>query len=297
MARIPLDQVEAFVTAARLGNLTRAAAQMHLTVSALSHRMRQLEERMGQRLLARGPRGVELTVEGRRLYDAVATPLDDIAQALRRASTCGQRSMTISLIPSMATAWLVPRLPSFLSAHPDLAVSLQSSTHVVDFEREPVDLAIRLGAGSWPGVHAELLFDEWLAPVASPALLRRNARIPAAQRLVRLPLLGDPSDRWDDWFASTGGEPPRRYAAHFDDTETLHQAAAEGLGVALARLTLAEPLLRAGRLATLGRRRMPAGFGHYLVYPERSRSHPSFATVRAWLLEQAAARPRHGQPG
>ncbi|ADV28889.1 transcriptional regulator, LysR family [Pseudoxanthomonas suwonensis 11-1] len=297
MARIPLDQVEAFVTAARLGNLTRAAAQMHLTVSALSHRMRQLEEGMGQRLLARGPRGVELTVEGRRLYDAVATPLDDIAQALRRASTCGQRSMTISLIPSMATAWLVPRLPSFLSAHPDLAVSLQSSTHVVDFEREPVDLAIRLGAGSWPGVHTELLFDEWLAPVASPALLRRNARIPATQRLARLPLLGDPSDRWDDWFAATGGEPPRRYAAHFDDTETLHQAAAEGLGVALARLTLAEPLLRAGRLATLGRRRMPAGFGHYLVYPGRSRSHPSFATVRAWLLEQAAARPRPGRPG
>ncbi|WP_261793138.1 LysR substrate-binding domain-containing protein, partial [Pseudoxanthomonas taiwanensis] len=104
-----------------------------------------------------------------------------------------------------------------------------------------------------------------------------------------LPLLGDPSGRWEDWFAATGGSAPERYTAHFDDTETLHQAAAEGLGVALARLTLAEPLLRAGRLVTLGRRRLPAGFGHYLVYPERSLAHPAFPTVRAWLLQQAAA--------
>ncbi|RRN59395.1 LysR family transcriptional regulator [Pseudoxanthomonas sp. SGNA-20] len=290
MGRIPLDQVEAFVAAARLGNLTRAAERMHLTVSALSHRMRQLEERLGQQLLARGPRGVELTPEGRRLYEAVGGPLDAIAQALQRASARRRgRSMTISLIPSMATAWLVPRLPSFLAAHPDLALSLQSSTHVVDFEREPVDLALRLGGGNWPGVRAELLFDEWLVPVASPGLLKRHAKVPAAQRLARLPLLGDPSGRWEDWFAATGGSAPERYTAHFDDTETLHQAAAEGLGVALARLTLAEPLLRAGRLVTLGRRRLPAGFGHYLVYPERSLAHPAFPTVRAWLLQQAAA--------
>lgn len=289
MGRVPLDQVEAFVAAARLGNLTRAAAQMHLTVSALSHRMRLLEERLGQRLLARGPRGVELTAEGRRLYEAVGAPLDAIAQALRRAGARHGRSMTISLIPSMATAWLVPRLPSFLAAHPDLALSLQSSTHVVDFEREPVDLALRLGGGSWPGVRAELLFDEWLVPVASPQLLERHAKVPAAQRLQRLPLLGDPSGRWEDWFAASGGTAPERYTAHFDDTETLHQAAAEGLGVALARLTLAEPLLRAGRLVTLGRRRLPAGFGHYLVYPERSLAHPAFPTVREWLLRQAAA--------
>jgi len=289
MGRLPLDQVEAFVTAARLGNLTRAAEAMHLTVSALSHRMRQLEERLGQRLLARGPRGVELTVEGRRLYDAVSAPLDAIGLALRRATPRNDRSITLSLIPSMATAWLVPRLPAFLAAHPDLGLSLQSSTHVVDFEREPVDMALRLGGGRWPGVHAELLFNEWIAPVASPALLQKHRDVPAAQRLTKLPLLGDPADRWKEWFAHAGGRPPAQHVAHFDDTETLHQAAAEGVGVALARLTLAEPLLRAGRLVLLGRRRLPAGFGHYLVYPERSLSHPAFATVRAWILEQAAA--------
>ena len=125
-------------------------------------------------------------------------------------------------------------------------------------------------------------------PVASPALLERHGK-PAAGRLARLPLLGDPADRWKDWFAHAGGEPPARYVARFDDTEALHQAAAQGIGVALARWTLAEPLVRAGRLVPLARKRMPAGFGHYLVYPERSLSHPGFVTVRGWLLEQAAA--------
>lgn len=86
MSRPPLDQIDAFVIAARLGNLTRAAEAMHLTVSALSHRMRLLEERVGQRLLARGPRGVVLTPQGKRLFDAVAEPIDAIEHALRRLS-------------------------------------------------------------------------------------------------------------------------------------------------------------------------------------------------------------------
>ena len=132
MSRPPLDQIDAFVIAARLGNLTRAAEAMHLTVSALSHRMRLLEERVGQQLLARGPRGVVLTPQGQRLFDAVAEPIDAIEHALRRLSARTDNLLTLSLIPSMATAWLVPRLPGFLSRHPELGLSLQASTHVVD---------------------------------------------------------------------------------------------------------------------------------------------------------------------
>lgn len=286
MSRLPLDQIDAFVTAARMKNLTRAAEVMHLTVSALSHRMRLLEDRVGHRLLARGPRGVELTPEGQRLFDAVAAPLDAIGHALQRMSARNDHVITLSLIPSMATAWLVPRLPGFLAAHPELGLNLQSSTHVVDFEREPVDLALRLGGGRWPGVHAELLFHEWIVPVASPDFLKRHGR-PQLAQLDRLPLLGDPSDRWKDWFGRYGGEAPKRFVAQFDDTETLHQAAAQGMGVALARATLAEPLIKAGRLVPLTRKRLQADFAHYLVYPERSLAHPDFRTVRGWLLEQA----------
>lgn len=286
MSRLPLDQIDAFVTAARLKNLTRAAEAMHLTVSALSHRMRLLEERVGHKLLARGPRGVELTPEGQRLFDAVATPLDAIGHALQRMSARNDHVITLSLIPSMATAWLVPRLPDFLAANPELGLNLQSSTHVVDFDREPVDVALRLGGGRWPGVRAELLFPEWIQPVASPAFLKRHGK-PALARIGSLPLLGDPSDRWKEWFAEFGGEAPRRFVAQFDDTETLHQAAAQGMGVALARLTLAEPLIKAGRLVPLTGKCLQADFAHYLVYPERSLAHPDFQTVRKWVLDQA----------
>ena len=107
------------------------------------------------------------------------------------------------------------------------------------------------------------------------------------RRRVRHPLLGDPANRWKDWFEHFGGQPPARYVAQFDDTETLHQAAAQGVGVALARWTLAEPLVKAGRLVTLTKKRLQADFAHYLVYPERSLGHPGFRKVRAWLLEQA----------
>lgn len=286
MSRPPLDQIDAFVIAARLGNLTRAAEAMHLTVSALSHRMRLLEERLGQQLLVRGPRGVVLTPQGRRLFDAVAEPIETIEHALRRLGARTGNLLTLSLIPSMGTAWLVPRLPEFLSRHPELGLSLQSSTHVVDFEREPVDAALRLGGGQWPGVTAEFLFGEWITPVASPDFIARHGK-PSLAAISTLPLLGDPADRWRDWFAAFGGSAPARYVAVFDDTETLHQAAAQGLGIALARQTLAQPLIDSGRLVPLTRKRLKAEFAHYLVYPERSRQHPGFQTLRGWLLEQA----------
>lgn len=289
MSRPPLDQIDAFVIAARLGNLTRAAEAMHLTVSALSHRMRLLEERVGQQLLVRGPRGVVLTPQGQRLFDAVAEPIDTIEHALRRLGAHTGNALTLSLIPSMGTAWLVPRLPEFLSRHPELGLSLQSSTHVVDFEREPVDAALRLGGGQWPGVTAEFLFDEWITPVASPDFIARHGK-PSLAAISTLPLLGDPADRWRDWFAAFGGTAPARYVAVFDDTETLHQAAAQGLGIALARQTLAQPLIDSGRLVPLTRKRLKAEFAHYLVYPERSRQHPGFQTLRGWLLEQAGVK-------
>lgn len=286
MGRLPLEQLEAFVCAARLGNLTRAAEAMNLTVSALSHRMRQLEQRMGQVLLQRGPRGVALTLAGQRLLDDVGEPLDRIAQALRRRAAVPGNTVTLSLTPSMANAWLVSRLPQLVAAHPQLSLSLQSSAHLVDFEREPVDLALRLGRGQWPGVQAEFLFDEWISPVASPELLARHGKVPLA-RLAELPLLGDPGGRWPQWFARFGGEPPARYVAHLDDSEALHHAAATGMGVALARLTLAQPLIAAGRLVRLTRRRLKPDFAHYLVYPERSLRHPGAVLVCDWLRQQA----------
>lgn len=284
MSRIPMGLLEAFAAVARAGNLTRAAEAMHVTTSALSHRMRQLEERLEARVFVRGPRGVTLTVAGRRLFDAVNGPLADIDRALRGFRGGGD-GFTLSTVSLFANGWLVPRLPDFVARHPQIAVNLNSDVALVDFEREPVDAALRLGRGGWPDVHSEHLFAEWVTPVASPALLKRLGGVKLSA-LARAPLLGDPVDLWRAWFARYGGAPPKRFVAGFNDSEALHQAAVQGMGVALGRVTLARPLIEAGRLVALTKRRLQANFDYYLVFPSRSREHRGFLAFRTWLYEQ-----------
>lgn len=288
MSRPPLHALQGFVAAVRHGNLTRAAASLNLTVSALSHQMRALEERLGYPLLVRGARGVSATVDGQRLLEHIAPHLDAIAEALRPYAAQRGEVLTISLLPSMASAWLVPRLGSFLAAHPGIEINLQSQTAVVDFERSPeVDAALRVGQGHWPGTVTEHLFDDEMAPMASPELAARMGGI-GARPLAQWPLLGDEDGQWNRWFAQAGGQPPARYVAMLDDTEAHLRAAAAGVGVALGRMTRARLLLQAGQLVLLSPQRLRTGTGHWLVYPERSRRHQGFAAFRDWLLAQAA---------
>lgn len=288
MSRPPLHALQGFVAAARSGNLTRAADALHLTVSALSHQVRGLEERVGQRLFARTPRGVALTADGQQLFDRVAPHIDALEQALRPYRVRRQDVLTISLMPSFASSWLVPRLPRFLAAQPQLEINLQSTTALVDFDRDAsVDAALRYGPGQWPGVQAVHLLDDWVTPTLSPALIDRLG-LPTLQTLDRFPLLGAPGGRWIDWFAQFGGTLPDRFVATFDDSDTLHRAASEGLGVALGRLTLARPLVEAGRLVLPFAQRLKAQFAHYLVYPPRSATHAGLLAFRAWLEAEAA---------
>src|SRR5688500_16476099 len=136
MSRPPLHSLQGFVAAARLGNLSRAAETLHLTVSALSHQIRALEERLDQRLFVRGARGIALTADGQQLFDRVAPALDTIEHALRPYGAKRDQVLTISVMPSFASSWLVPRLAGFLAAHPQLEINLQSSVELVDFERD-----------------------------------------------------------------------------------------------------------------------------------------------------------------
>ncbi|MDR3389983.1 MAG: LysR substrate-binding domain-containing protein [Rudaea sp.] len=294
MNKPPLHLLPAFVTAARRGNLTHAATQLRLTVSALSHQMHALEDRLGVRLFARTPRGVTLTAHGLQLLDAIAPHLDGIERAFARFRERPANALTLSALPSFSSSWLMPRLPDFMARNPGLEINLQTTAALVDFEREPVDAALRLGGGQWPGLTAEHLFDEFIAPVASPKLIAGLGR-PKLGELARWPLLGESDDdnaRWRRWFAQYGGTPPRRYAASFTDAdaELLHKAAADGLGIALGRLLLARPLLDNGSLVALTSRRMPAGYGHYLVYPSRSSQHPALLAFRTWLMSQVRGR-------
>lgn len=291
MSRPPLHALMGFVAAARAGNLTRAAEGMHLTVSALSHQIRGLEARLGRQLFERSARGVHLTAEGRHLLGRVAAHIDALEDALRPYGPRHDDVLTLSVTPSMASAWLVPRLGAFLAAQPQLELNLQSTVAVVDFERDPdVDAAMRIGNGHWPGVASEHLFDEWAAPMASPALVERLGGPPALERLGDWPLIGEPDDgneQWLAWFAEFGGRPPKRYAANFDDTEASLRAAVSGVGVTLGRLTRARLLLESGQLVRLTRERMRTNYAHYLVYPARASDHAGLQAFRRWLQEEA----------
>jgi len=293
MSRPPLHALQGFVAAARSGNLSRAAESMHLTVSALSHQIRGLEERLGQRLFLRNARGVELTHDGQALFDSVAAHLDEIEHALRPFRARRDDVLTITLMPSFASSWLVPRLPRFLAAQPQLEIHLQSTIAVVDFARDTsIDAGLRYGPGQWPGLQAVPLFEDWVTPTASPDLIARLGR-PTLQTLDQFPLLGAPGGRWSDWFAHFGGAVPKRFVANFDDSETLHRAAAEGLGIALGRMSLVQPMVEAGRLLPLFDERLKAEFAHYLVYPPRSEQHAGLLALRDWLLQEARDYTRH----
>jgi len=290
MNKPPLHALSAFVTAARTRNLTRAAEQLHVTVSALSHQMRGLEERLGARLFRRTPRGVELSAAGRQLLKGIEPHIDGIERAFAGFHQRPDDTLALSALPSFSSAWLMPRLPDFMALHPGLEINLQSTVAVVDFSQEDMDAALRLGRGKWPGVTAEHLVDEYIAPVASPKLIARLGK-PKLSELSRWPLLGEGDDdnlRWKRWFARNGGEPPKRYAANFttNDAELLHKAAVDGVGIALGRILLVRPLLENGSLVALTKRRIPAGYSHYLVYPPHSAQRPALLAFRSWLLAQ-----------
>ena len=291
MSRPPLHALQGFVTAARSGNLSRAADSLHLTVSALSHQIRGLEERLGRRLFVRSARGVQLTGDGRQLFERVAGHFDALEQALQPFAARHDDVLTLSVTPSMASAWLVPRLAGFLAAHPQVEINLQSESAMVDFQRDTaIDAALRIGQGAWPGVTAEHLLDEWVAPVASPALVERMGGLPAPEALHRWPLLGDPDrdDLWNVWFARFGGSAPTRFVASFDDSEALHRGAAAGVGVALGKLTRVRLLLESGQLLLLTpHQRLQTDYAHYLVFPPRSADHLGLQAFRQWLHAQA----------
>jgi DNA-binding transcriptional LysR family regulator len=288
MAKLPLGLLQQFVLVARQGNLSRAAAQANLTVSALSHQMRQLEDRLERRLFERGPRGVTLTVEGCSLLEAVGGHLDGIEHALAAFSTRHHDALTLSASPGIMSSWLVPRLPRLVAAHPELELSLQSASTLVNFEREPVDVALRYGRGNWDGLLCERLFGEWIAPVAAPELVARMGDADPRD-LARWPLLGEPppSTRWNDWFERHGGTQPKRYVAQFDSLDALRHAALEGLGVALGRMVTSKSLIDAGRLQLLGDEYMPVAEAYWLVYPPRSLEHRGMQAFRQWLLAEA----------
>ena len=285
----PLHTLRAFEAIGRLRSFTLAAGELHLTHSAISHQMRALESSLHTSLIDRSRREISLTAQGRQFL-AVVRPvlqqLADIAEALRHADA---RSLRINVLPSFAARWLLPRLGDFFTRHPEIDVEIAATQAVVDLNAAGAHLAIRYGDGQWPGTRCELLFEERLFPVASPAFIKKH-RIRTLDDLGRVSLLRDDFHPWDAFLA----EIPRdleqcQFGAIYRDSALSLQAAEGGQGVALARSWLAADALRAGALCRIGAKSVPAQAAYFLVYPRDTQPTPEVREFIAWIGAQAEA--------
>lgn len=247
----PLDTLRAFETAARTGSFSAAAEALNLTHGAVSRQVAKLEHWLGLRVFERQARGVALTPEGQRLLQRTQEAFSLIADTSDRWTEArGAAVVRFSATPSVCSLWLMPRMHRLESGNPALRIVLQVDHRRVDLDDEGIDLAIRCGRGGAPGRISVQLFEEWCYPIASPELARAIGQ-GRPERLLAHPLIHD-SDAagWRAWFASHGLDyRPRPQDRRFEDYNLVLDAAACGLGLALARPPLAHAQVEAGRVA------------------------------------------------
>jgi len=284
----PLPAIRAFEAAARLGSFTRAADELHMTQAAVSYQIKQLEQRLGLGLFHRQPRQVVLTPAGQRLAPAVLDAFKQLRTAFAQAIERVESELSITALPTIAAAWLVPRLGAFQLAHPRLAVRLDTAVQLVDLNRGEFDVGIRIGAGEWPGLHADFLLPSLFTPLCSPAL-RERLRTPAD--MLALPRFG--RERWwRAWFAAAGLadiDLTAKPGVELDVEQHAVTAAIAGHGVALSSPLFFEQDIAAGRLLQPFELVVRDQRDYWLTYPTTLRTSEKIRAFRAWLLAQAAA--------
>lgn len=293
MNQLPLNALRAFALTIGSGGVRAAARELGVSHSAVSRHLRELEKWLGRALFERtaGRQGIVATPQARELAVAVTKAIRDMDVATQEVREHRSRhAVTIGAAPSLATRWLLPRLPRFERTHPQIEVSVLVDQRVLDPRDAGCDLSIRMGRGPWPGVEAAPLMDDTLFPVMSPALWESVGRPCEPGQLGGLRLLHDrdPSASWIAWRARYG--PPGldvRQGPRFGSSDLLLHAASQGLGVALARGRLAEGDLRSGALMQpFGERAVRLSDAYWLVLPS-GRSHAATATIVTWLRKIA----------
>jgi len=290
-----LNALQAFEAAARHLSFTRAARELGVTQAAVSHQVRHLEESLDTALFRRGPRGVLLTGDGQRWAAELAVvfaQLRDVNARLRQPRDASRPAVSISIVPSFAARWLVPRLGRFLLSHPEVDVRVSASERLVDFEVEPVDIGIRYGSGKYPGLVTTKLADDALIAVAAPGLAAKHARWSVAHLSAETLLYDDFPDAWGRWFeARSRAMPTRSRKSQITDSSMLVEAVVLGQGIGLARWSLAIDELDSGRLVRLFPEvsPLPTGLAYHVVVPrERLRLAPVSA-FRSWIVAEAEA--------
>lgn len=285
----PLNWLRAFEAAARHLSFTEAGEELGVTQAAVSQQIRQLEDWLGAQLFKRLPRALALTDAGIAYLPIVQEGIQRIdlgtAEIFGRA---GRRPVTLRASATLAALWLAPLLARFRAEHPEVTVRVTTLYAPVDFGQDGVDIEIRYGAGTWPGVKAHRLFEEAFFPVASPAYLDaaplRTPQDLAGHRLVHV--IGE-REGWATYLRLVGlpGIDPS-LGMQCDSLVVALHAAAAGAGIALATSPVAEAMVRDGRLVDLFRRRWPARLAHHLVVPETGDPAREVALVAGWLLAQ-----------
>lgn len=295
----PLNALRAFEAAGRHRSFTRAASELGVTPAAVSHQIKLLEGYLGVRLFRRRPQGLLLTDAGQQALPGVADGFGRLIAAvsiLRLADS--EQPLTVTVQPSFAAKWLVPRIEGFRVRHPGIEVRIDATGRLADFHSEDVDVGIRHGTGHYPGLHVEPLPAQEVFPVCSPALLEgeRPLRTPADLRyhtllhLYWLELGDDTMADWCTWLASAGvTDIDPRAGPRFGQESMALQAAVEGHGVALVRTYIAAGDLAAGRVVRPFAHALPEDFRHFLVcLPERAET-TKVAAFRTWIHNELAA--------
>ena len=289
--RLPsLTGLQAFEAVARHMSFTRAAAELNVTQTAVSHRIARLEAELGLRLFLRRNRGIVLTEQAQAYLAGVSGAFEALHRSTERLLRQDEQGvLTVSTLVSFAAKWLVPRLAGFQEAHPEINVRILTSGANVDFGREDVDMAIRYGDGSWPGLRADLLVEEALLPVCSPKLLQgpnplREPKDLAGRPAVHITAYGDD---WARWLAAAKLEGlVLGRQLKFDLAFAAIEAVIDGAGVGMGRTSLVDYDLANGRLVAPFGPRLPRR-AFYVVAPEQKAEQRKIKLFRNWLLASA----------
>lgn len=281
----------AFEAVARLLSFTAAAAELHLTQSAVSRQVRALEEFVGTELFIRERQSVKLSGVGQAYAQEVREALSRLSSATLACKTNPHGGvLNLAILPTFGTRWLAPRLPDFFQKHPGITLNLSTRLAKFDFQLDMQDAAIHFGQADWSGAQSAFLMNETVVSACSPQFLSTYA-VTQVKDLVQLPLLhlSSRAEAWQRWFAEKGISEQMVLGAHFDQFATLAQAAVAGVGVALLPRFLIERELQQGELVCAVPNLPPLQSvgAYYLVWPERRSHFPPLQIFRDWLQQQA----------
>jgi len=287
--RLPLGSLRVFLAVADHLSFTRAADALGVTTSAASMQIQGLEDYLRIALFRRNGRQVVLTAEGAQLLPKIRHNLGELERALDGArADRGAGPLRITTLSSFLSQWLMSRLSEFNELHPRLDLQIDTSTELVDFVRTGVHAGLRFGAGGWPELHVEKLFDEWLVPVCKPSLLKKHGPVNDAADLKRYRLMHSTSEPWSAWlFEDDATDRWPACGVAFDDSLAVIRATEAGQGLALARWSLVATEVQSGRLALASSRPLRFSRSYYFVCPPALLHLEKLDVFRRWIVGQA----------